>query len=89
MNCATGKGVTVKAKDKRYPTRAIRKLDGKTTSGTRISSSETINPLVTKKRMGNTAGNETFQGCMSVKLVNSVRAPIKSCTKCQYFKRVK
>ena len=49
MNCATGKGVTVKAKDKRYPTRAIRKLDGKTTSETRISSSETINPLVTKK----------------------------------------
>ena len=34
MNCATGKGVTVKAKDKRYPTREIRK----TTSGTRISS---------------------------------------------------
>ena len=32
MNCATGKGVTVKAKDKRYPTREIRKLDGKTTS---------------------------------------------------------
>ena len=29
MNCATGKGVTVKAKDKRYPTREIRKLDGK------------------------------------------------------------
>ena len=38
MNCARGKGVTVKAKDKRYPTREIRKLDGKTTSGTRISS---------------------------------------------------
>ena len=38
MNCATGKGVTVKAKDKRYPTREIRKLDGETTSGTRISS---------------------------------------------------
>ena len=38
MNCATGKGVSVKAKDKRYLTREIRKLDGKTTSGTRISS---------------------------------------------------
>ena len=38
MNCATGKGVTVKAKDKRYQTREIRKLDGETTSGTRISS---------------------------------------------------
>ena len=38
MNCATGKGVTVKAKDKRYQTREIRKLDGETISGTRISS---------------------------------------------------
>ena len=38
MNCATGKGVTVKAKDKRYQRREIRKLDGETTSGTRISS---------------------------------------------------
>ena len=38
MNCATGKGVTVKAKDKRYPTREIRKLDDETTSGKRISS---------------------------------------------------
>ena len=37
MNCATGKGVTVKAKDKRYPTREIRKLDGKTTSGTMVA----------------------------------------------------
>ena len=32
MNCATGKGVTVKAKD--VSAREIRKLDGKTTSGT-------------------------------------------------------
>ena len=37
MNCARGKGVSVKAKDKRYQTREIRKLDGETTSRTRIS----------------------------------------------------
>ena len=37
MNCATGKEVTVKAKDKRYPAREIRKLDGKTTSGTMVA----------------------------------------------------
>ena len=53
MNCATGKGVTVKAKDERCRQEKSKKLDGKTTSGTRISSSEAINALVTKKRMGN------------------------------------
>ena len=51
MNCATGKGVTVKAKDKRYPTREIRKLDGKTTSGRRISSSyEIVEALVRQQQ---------------------------------------
>ena len=51
MNCATGKGVTVKAKDKRYSTREIRKLDGKTTSGTGISSGyEIAEALVRQQR---------------------------------------
>ena len=52
MNCATEKGVTVKAKDKRCRQEKSKKLDGKTTSGTRINSSETINALVTKKKDG-------------------------------------
>ena len=48
MNCATGKGVTVKAKDKRYQTREIRKLDGETTSGTRISSGYEIGEVLVR-----------------------------------------
>ena len=46
--------------------REIRKLGGKTTSGTRISSSETIYALVTKKKgWVIPLETNTFQGCMS------------------------
>ena len=50
MNCATGKGVTVKAKDKRYTTREIRKLDGKTTSETGISSGYEIGEALVRQK---------------------------------------
>ena len=64
MNCATGKGVTVKAKAKRYPTREIRK----TTSGTRISSGYEITEALVRQQQQQTTfvndiRNKSYMNC--------------------------
>ena len=68
MNCATGKGVTVRAKDKRYPTSEIRKLDGETTSGTRISSGYEITEALVRQQQQQTTfvndiRNKSYMNC--------------------------